>query len=295
MIAVDAVHQTGHVRLPADRFYWARLDASKLGDSRRPNRRSLGYLFESVLPIPIEDVHSSYKQIDADTFIACGIQRCDLDELRAGGAITVAPIEVPSFLDCDADPARMNLLTGPFAPPKLRRMQRQFLSMTAVLLVILAALLMVGTERRIDVLQAQSAILDQQQTDVAQTVLGEDTTDRSLPVSLQLTALVRELRSTRNVQTGPVESPDAAIALSELLTKWPSTVEAQTNSISIAPQMITIQASVASAESVQALADALQPMPNWELQQPRVNSSREAVRTTIQLVRHTNNDVEESR
>ncbi len=287
MITAQATLQSKHMRLPPEQFYWARLETTQLGESRRPNLRSLGYLFESVLPIPIEDVHAVYERIDANTFLACAMSCTELSELNFAGAITLTPSAVPTFLECNVEASRLNLLTVQFAPPQARRLKTQCLAIAIVLVVGIAVLLIFGMERRINAMQAQAVLYDERENTVARSILGDDASANSLPVRLQLTALARELRSTRDVQTGPIESSDAAVALSELLTVWPRNVSIQTTSLSVTPQMITIQGSLDNAGNVQQLADALQILSAWDLRQPRVNSSRDSVRTTIQLVRRT--------
>jgi hypothetical protein len=64
-------------RCRPDRFYWGVLDVSDLPRQRRRDWTSLGYLFESMLPLSIEHVQAMYSSASADFIVACGMLKQD--------------------------------------------------------------------------------------------------------------------------------------------------------------------------------------------------------------------------
>ena len=52
-----------HLQLPAESFYWAILETGSLPRPKHPTTVQLGYLFENVLPVPIEEIQATYRPI----------------------------------------------------------------------------------------------------------------------------------------------------------------------------------------------------------------------------------------
>lgn len=279
-------------RLEPEQFYWAVLDTKSLGN-RRPSTRSLDYLFEAVLPLAIDEVHAVYERIDRHSFIACGMEKQRLEEQvqsHTDEILTLAPRQLPSYFgeDFDLDPALLNFLKDTYTPRRVRRLQSRWLATAAMLMLLLTVILVLGLERRVQSLNQLSENLRTHQSHIAAEIFGESAMTSALPPSLQLTAELRELRSTRSVDVPTLAQSDAAMMLADLLSHWPSELSMQTNSITITGEAITIQADLNESSDVQMLAQALEPMDTWSLRQPRVDSAGESVRATIQLARNSN-------
>ena len=87
------------VRCPSTSLYWAVLDASML--PRRPGSpsgRQLGYLFEEVLPVPIESVHAVYLPLHGQHYLACGADEALVRAAHDNGALALVPTELPPFV-----------------------------------------------------------------------------------------------------------------------------------------------------------------------------------------------------
>jgi hypothetical protein len=267
---------------PANRFYWAVLDGSLVRGRIRPARgrsaKRLGYLFESVIPgVPIEDVHAIYRRLKGHQrrFIACGLPSGALDAIDPE-AVTLTPGSLPSFIQEDVEPAGLNMLTGQYLPGAIRRLRRRWLTHIGVVLIVCAAALFAGLERRVqavrdqldDVIAARSLVLEQ--------VLGAQTsaTASSQPLDLRLTAELRRLEQTRNADVSLTEVADSSAVLNDLLTLWPSEVHALTESISVTPTSITVRAAVATMADAQEFADAFAGLGGWRLRQPQSESRR---------------------
>lgn len=281
-------------RLPAERFYWAVLDTSNLPHkplalsgigSSHTTRTQLGYLFESVLPVEIESVHAAYLPLSDTRILACAMNRAELDQALADDAMTLGPDSLPPFIDEQVDLARLNLLTGTLQPPRLKRLSQRNALQIAAAIIICATLFFTGTQRRTIAareLRADAlAAADQMRLSVLPT--GPTTQ----PAALRLISQLRKLERTRTDGPDATRLIDAAEPLSELLALWPAQLHATTESMIITPEAITIIAQVPTHADAQSLANALSPMPGWQLQQPQVAATRGVVRTTIRLLPET--------
>lgn len=282
-----------HLQWPAERFYWAVLDASVLpararsGSGRSAQR--LGYLFENVVPgVPIEEVHSVYRRLKGRQrrFVACGVPGTVLEGVDPD-TVTLRPRSLPSFIQEDLDPACLNVLTGPYVPGAVRRLRRRWRAHVGVMLVVGVAALLVGAERRVQAVQKQHDDVIAARTLVLEQVLGPRTraTGSSQPPELRLTAELRRLEQTRNPDVAIAQVASGSSILSELLSRWPGDVHARTESIVVAPTSITVRASVDTMAEAQRFADAFVGLRGWRLRQPRSESRRGHVDVTLRFER----------
>lgn len=266
------------VRLPPERFYWAVLDAPPARD----RRAALGYLFESVLPVPVERVHAVYVPLGGDRFLACGIDR---DRLAAhAGALTLGPDALPEFLAAlvaePLDPASINLLVEAFEPLALRRARRRVTLIACA--AILACTLAVGwgqlrSASRWHVIadafaQATAAVYDR----VLPTSTG------AVPPGARLTAELRTLDRTRS--EAPAGSPrEIAPTLAAVLASWPPDLPASTESLTAAPGAITLTVRLPDESSAERLERELKPPPGWRVSQPTVQRERDGLTVRVRM------------
>jgi hypothetical protein len=278
---------------PAERFYWAVLDASVLPARARSgagrSAKRLGYLFENVVPgVPIEDVHSVYRRLKGRQrrFVACGVP-CTVLEGVDPDAVTLRPRSLPSFIPEDLDPACLNVLTGPYLPGAVRRLRRRWRAHVGVMLVVCVGALLVGAERRVQAVQKQHDDVIAARALVLQQVLGPQApaTGSSQPPELRLTAELRRLEQTRNPGVAIAQAANGSSILSELLSRWPGDVHARTESIVVAPTSITVRATVDTMADAQRFADAFVGLRGWRLRQPRSESRRGHVDVTLRFER----------
>ena len=111
------------LRWPPDRFYLAVLDAGVVPGRRRPSTEQLGYLFESLVPQPLEELHAVYHPLGDRRYLACALPREALGEVDEA-ALSLSPDALPELVSDRVDPAELELLSGPYAPPRIRRVDR---------------------------------------------------------------------------------------------------------------------------------------------------------------------------
>lgn len=303
--------QSIHVTWPARRFYWARLDVSALpehGLRRRPTFAQLSYLFETVLPLPVEKLQVTFAPIrDArspagSAYLACGIERDKLRTELPVGAVTLTPgdlheveaLRAVGEVEPGVDPGVLNLLHGDFEPGAIRRLRtRSMVELVAAVLVV-AALITIGLQRRGQALMADAATWRGVEAAIYEETLGPDSLHAAQPQPVQLTVELRRLRQTRLTDqstdgsaplggragggggAGTGGGGDVIGVLADLLRLWPDT-NALTQSLSITTGRITVRAAVPDAAQAQVLIEAIEPLPGWQLQQPAIRAGRDGL------------------
>src|SRR5262245_59218903 len=127
---------TREVQLPAERFYWALLDGSKLVGSRRKRDEALSYLFEAQIPEPLEEVHAVFLDAGNSRFVACGIPKRVIHDEIPPECVTSVPSTAPSFLGVAIEAKRFNVLTRAFTPPLVKQARRRILFEAMVVLAL---------------------------------------------------------------------------------------------------------------------------------------------------------------
>ncbi|MCC6910312.1 MAG: hypothetical protein IT430_20450 [Phycisphaerales bacterium] len=283
-----------HLVWPAERFFWGVLDTSalpsRLGRSR-PDPKQLGFLFEEMLPCPIEDVQAVYLPQPGRRFIACGILRTQLEQLPAA-TLTLAPQCAPSDIIGDAplDCRQINLLTGPFEPAPLRRLRRAARRDLIAIAALLLLVLWLGAQRRITALDAARANLDEMRGGVYSSLLDASAPPSSQPPALRLLAELRQLRATRAERSTSLPQPESARSLEALLRQWPGDQPVRTESISITSSAITVIGVLPTPEQAQRFAGAFEALPGWQARQPQVDSTGDGVRLTLRWRRAADHD-----
>jgi len=276
----------GKIRLPPERFYWAVLDAPVARD----RRTALGYLFESVLPLPVERVHAVYLPLSGGRYLACGMDR---ERLAAHeGALVLGPQTLPEFLPAlvaePIDPALINLLVGPFEPRAVRRARGR------VALIVCAAILACtlavgwGQLRRAARWQEVSSSFAQTTVGVYDRVLPSAATlpagspGSTVPPAARLTAELRTLDRTRS--EAPAGSPrEIAPTLAAMLASWPPDLPASTESLTAAPGAITLTVRLPDEASAERLERELKPPPGWRVSQPTVQRERDGLTVRVRM------------
>lgn len=293
-----------HRQLPPTEFYWhvLELDGIPIRSGRLARNAQLEFLFESALPIPIEEIHAVYAKVplgpgDKPRYVACGMRRSDLESRIAAwnrtAPLSLTPFELPNFIREKLGDAAdrmstqsLNLLEREYEPKIVRRARRRIVLQLAAALICLSVLLLVGLERRTAHALAQVISAEQARGGILQQVLGRAAiVSGGLPPELELLAELRTLRSTRHQPSVNLTPDDCTKFLADLLAHWPSDLHVQTESVVLTPNQLTIRAAVPASNDVQRLVNSLQHVfkpPLWGWQQPQINASRDAVQTTLQ-------------
>lgn len=287
-----------HVVWPAERFYWAEIDTSRL--QSRPTSRRLGYLFESELPASLESVHVVFRHIGANRYLACGVEHDRLARLIADspGTRTLTPESVPQFINAKLEPSTLNLLTGPFEPREVRVAKRRSLVAAVGLVVVCLAIVAFGAEARVTAYRAASATNEAVRVRVLATALGDAAArpNADLLIAGELSRLRATRANTAESARGMALAGNAAELLAGLFAAWPRGVDCRLDTVTVVPTSVTLSGTVKESTAAQRISDALTAATaptaqgviasaGWRATQPRVDVREGEATFTIRLER----------
>jgi len=273
----DSTTAAPEVRLPPERFYWAVLDVGALSG----RKRGLGFLFESVLPVPVESVHAVYLPLGEGRVLACGMDRPLISEWE--GALVLGPAALPEFVRTPGAPdaAVINLLVGEFEPRAVRRARRRVTLLACAALLACALAVGWGQSRRAAHWREISELLAQATAGVYEQVLPAST--GSVPPAARLTAELRALDRTRGDAPSSQGPREIAPTLAAMLATWPTDLPASTESLSAAAGALTLTVRLPDEASAERLERELKPPPGWRVSQPNVQRERDGLTVRVRM------------
>ncbi len=283
------------VRLEPNRFYWGELETTNVGGSGTRGRHrtnQLGFLLESVLPVPIESVHAVFLPLAEGRVLGCAMDREQLAR-RSASAISLGPSAIPEFAgignsagQVDSTANSINLLVREFEPASVRRARSQWRAQAAVLLALCAFLIAIGLERRTRAAHADARASLAAVEDVYEQNLGPSESWNQPPAALLLSEL-RRLRQATAARAEVEEPQDASSALADVLARWPEELEMRTDSIQARHDRITLAARLPDSASAERLERALGDIVGWRTGQRMLRRSRDNIELTLPLTRET--------
>ena len=274
---------------PAERLFWAVLDC--------PGWRGSGLLPQGLRPelddeSPLEPgaLHGVCTPLgDGRRVLVCAAPRSELESLPEG-TLSLRPAGLPSWLelgeggnrDAAMLAASLELLVGPFEPRPLRRARLRRHLLAAACLLLIAGLTSAGLARRAlhwnhvaDVAASARASLVRESAPEAPPLAP------GLPPELRLTAELARLRALAESSGRIGPAPDAALALAEILSLWPTEVPSRPLSLVASGSDATL--SVALDGDAAPFLRALRVPQGWTALEPRLQSSGGITRLTLGL------------
>lgn len=271
---------------PADRFYWAVIEAPGLALARPHHAAAAGPLppglideVAAQIPRPLDNLHAvviaahqspTPAPISADApplaassprVIVCAI---DADSLRSlpPATLRIAPASLPEGLGLTTDLDRLNLLIGAFEPRPIRRARTRRHLAAAAMLALAAALIFIGLSRR-------AAHADRLAAAATQAITGTLAhAEVAAPDAASLTSELARQRRLAGIDLAARRPPDASEALAALLAAWPGDTTAKPQSISIGPDSASLAVLVTGDPS--PFIAALKAPPGWIVDEPRL-------------------------
>jgi hypothetical protein len=251
----------------------------------------LGFLFEATLPLPIESVHCVFASSPSQPHcvVACGIGRDDLASLTGEhpASLIVSPEALPEFVsDLGIDANQLNLMTAEFEPQVLRRGRRRLVGQAIIIVLLATALVAIGIQRQTLEVRRQMAALQSQRDGVVFATVGRQT-GSGQPPELRMLAELRSLQQTRGRSAGAATidatpAVDVLESFRHVTSHWPRELKIRAESLLITPTSMTLQGAAPASDDVQALADAMNDVEGWRLEQPQMSASSSGdVQTTL--------------
>ncbi len=280
-----------HPRLPAERFYWAILTpdvpASSLRSLTAPMTRAiLDEAFAAHLPVDLASIAPAYKRLPDNSVLACALPASALDDPVLAAAITLAPLNLPVWLEHDANPDTLNVLTGVFEPLPVTAARRRRSIAVACTAALVALGLIVGFERRATSARADHntslAAIEQLVSSKPAVEIGLFASQPMLERSFTLERELSRLRATRSTRAS-LGLGDATDPLATFLAAWPRGVKAQVQTLTAAPTQLTMSALLPTLPDAERLAASLGTAPGWDHAQPQITTSGKGVQMQLTL------------
>lgn len=264
---------TPRLSWPADRFYWALLEAPGV---KRTGELPAGLLpmLEEDAPADTADLHAVCVPLSDGRLAVCAAEKSELSEVSSE-APSLTPDALPPFIDWPGvTPERFNLLVGSFEPRPLRTARLKRHAFAAAVVLACGLLITIGLQRRATrwTERAESARA------AAAGVAAEFTQSGRAD---DLAAEAARLRGTRDALARAAPPPDASLALAAVLHAWPANVPSKPQSISVGQSGVSISVSVEGDAA--AFLRAFSPPRGWTLDEPRLNTADKVTRLALQL------------
>lgn len=258
---------------PADRFYWAVLDAPGL---KRTGQLPAGLLpmLEEDAPADAADLHAVCAPLADGRLAVCAAKRSDLAEVPPN-VLSLTPGSLPQFVESlGVSPARFNLLVGAFEPRPIRAHRIKQHAFAAATIILCGMLVGVGLHRRSSRWEERAESARVAAASIAAQVIPAGRPD-------DITAEAARLKGTRDALAKNVLPPDASLSLAAVLHAWPANVPSKPQSISVSSTGVSISVSVEGDAA--AFLKAFTPPPGWTLDEPRLNTADKVTRLALQL------------
>lgn len=285
---------------PAERFYWAVIDApigrhglrAFSADRAVPLPPGLIATMQDNVPVPMEDLHAvgiPIERVDSGAgaspkILALAVDRASLADIHSSGVRSLCPASVPLILpELDrVDAAKLNILVGDFEPRAIRRRRivRHLLGAAAVL--ALTTFVSVGLHRRAESSNriGEAAVLH------TRTLLTTAAGDAPSHDRMGLQRELARTKALRAVMHDPQANTNAIPALLSTLKMWPASTSATPQTLSIASSgggEYTATLSVSVEGDPADFLRRLTPPEGWTLEEPRLNASRDVTRVVLTL------------
>lgn len=257
-------------RWPAERFYWAVLEAPGYARSG-PLAPGLRASLEDELPVAIDSLHAVGTPLDDQRLVVCAAPWEALQALEPG-TLSLTPESLPDFA-AGGTPESLNLLTGEFEPIPIRRgrARRNLLAMAACLAC--SALLSFGLLRRAHAWTNAAA-----QAHIATELVLKNV---AVPSPEALTLELRRLGGTPHTIKSDTPAADAALTLASLLNTWPAQVPSKPQSLAINASGLSVAVTVEGDPS--PFLKAFKAPQGFTQDEPQINTAGTVTRVNLRL------------
>lgn len=258
------------VTWPAERFYWAALEA--------PGWRRAGPLPDGLreaaadeLPGPADDLFAVCTPARDGTVLVCAAPRAALASLDAATE-ALTPTALPEFADATCAPAAFNLLVGEFEPGAVRRARNRTRGLIASSIALCALVVSFGLHRRTEAWRAGAERAN---------AAAREVTGSALPAGGELRAEIERLRRAARIDGQRGKPADASLVLASVLAGWPAQVPCVTHSIAVGENGANLSLAVEGDPT--PFLEAIRPPPGWVLDEPRLNAADGKTRVSLRL------------
>jgi len=273
--------ENGQLILPAEELYWCVVDSRSLPRRVRSARgieqskEALDALFEEDLPCAFEAVHAVYAANADGQVVGCAAPRETLEAAAADRCVAVFSDRVPPDIGAPSacDPRELNLMTGRFEPPIVRRRRTQLLTASGACWALAVGVLFAGTQRRVAEDRALFQDLNKRSEALMRSVVGKQAGASGQPVFALFQSewnQARRMAGQREPEADPVDVTDLFASLAAV---WPAEPARRVRRLEVLPNRIVISAATDDSRGAADFHAAFRALEGWVPSVPSVSSS----------------------
>jgi type II secretory pathway component PulL len=229
--------------------------------------RELGYQFEGLVPLPIDELQVAYAKLENGKVVACGCPVSMAQQHRSKAEVLIPDI-LPDWMEIDLSDAQqlqLNMLTGKCRPVSVIKRNRSTSKLVTAVSIACVVLMILGLQRRIDQASKQHDVITGQIDEMYSEVLPVSSGSSAQPQAIQFQTLLNETRSTRTEGTGMSEH-DLVHDLAQFLGDWPGIEGTQVQSVVLGPDLLSLKLSAPDNDSATQLIQVISDFQDWNIQ-----------------------------
>lgn len=224
------------------------------------------YAFEAVLPQPVDEMQVVFSNPIDGKVVGCACDRKIVQGYRSTTEILI-PQSVPEWLGIeitDSQRRQLNLLNGSMRPTSSLNRDRLTAKMICFASIAMLLMFVLGVNRRINTIESQRAIVDEQVAQMYDEILPRSTGPNTLPDAIRFAAMLNQAHATR---TGAVQfsQRDLTADLAGIFKQWPNEIGVQVRSLIMSADSIRLELSMQDNEIAAQMIQRLDQLPEWEI------------------------------
>lgn len=229
--------------------------------------RELGYQFEGLVPLPIDELQVAYAKLDDGNVVACGCPVSMAQQHRAKAEVLI-PDTLPDWMEIELSNAQLlqlNLLTGKFRPLSVIQRDRSTSKLVTAVSIACVMLMIIGVQRRTGQASKHYDVITNQIDAMYSEVLPVSSGSNAQPQAIQFQTLLNQARSTRTEGTGMSEH-DLVHDLAQFLGDWPGIEGTRVQSVVLGPDLLSLKLSAPDNDSAAQLIQTISDSQDWSIQ-----------------------------
>ena len=270
--------------LPSKECSFAVLDAP--AGSGKEAQLELLYQFEALLPQPVDEVQVVFTKPMDGKVIACA---CDMETVQGfrSQAEMLIPDSIPDWLEVEVSETQrqqLNLLSGSMRPISSLNRDRATAKLVCFASIVALLVVFVGVHRRINQIETQQALVNEQIAALYDSVLPRATGPNTQPNAIRFATLLNQARATR---TGAVQlaQQDLVKDLALIFEQWPIEINIQVRSLILNPDTVRVELSVQDSKAATQVIDRLGQLTDWAIETRSMMPRSDKVDLSITLAR----------
>ena len=167
----------------------------------------------------------------------------------------------------------MNLMTGPFEPPTIRRRRTLLLAASVACWVIAVGVLFIGAQRRVAEDRTLVKDLNKRSEALMRSVVGDQASASGQPVFALFQSELNQARRSTGQREPEADPADVTDLFASLAAVWPAEPARRVRRLEVLPNRIVISAATDDSRGAADFHAAFRALEGWVPSVPSVSSS----------------------